>query len=400
MAATEKPPVEFRSLHSRYTGHGTLTRAPRPDEFVVCFDDQFKDGFRRKDWAVWSAESGDVAWTWREPEGFRDPGADGSTFFRPAASPDGRRFAAAFVRRTGKPADEPEYGVRVFRTDGTPVAKLVGPEDRVIRIAWADDARLVSVGEDGMARVWRLDDRAPGGGTEVAAFDGHLIRRGRHWLACDVGCVAVSPDGRTAATGDAVGNVLLWDAGTGKLVHRLRKVIHDEVIHDEVNDDEVNDVRFFPDGSKVAICTAAGQVEVYDAATGLLVCGSSFLGTPGVLPPRALVSKSHPAALGLDVSRSGRFVAYDVHSLVGVRDYNLVRVLDVRTGKIVGELSDAGLEVDGIKFNEFFERPAGEQYRERARLGFGSPHFIENDGGILIPTGHKRVAVWHPSLPE
>jgi len=66
--------------------------------------------------------------------------------------------------------------------------------------------RVISVCGDGSIRIWSAveDNRA--------AFVGHLsgVRR-----------VAISPDGETAATGDLIGNVRLWNVRTGEQRHSL-----------------------------------------------------------------------------------------------------------------------------------------------------------------------------------
>ena len=70
--------------------------------------------------------------------------------------------------------------------------------------------------------------------------------------------VALSPDGKTLATGDASGTAYLWDAGTGRQTATLRSGA------------KVFTVAFSPDGALVATGDGNGRTYLWQTATGQL----------------------------------------------------------------------------------------------------------------------------------
>ncbi len=78
---------------------------------------------------------------------------------------------------------------------------LSGHGGRVLGLATVGSA-LLSASADRTARVWDVEK-----GEMLVLFSGH---------EAEVNAAALSPDGKTAATGGEDGAVRLWDAGTGK----------------------------------------------------------------------------------------------------------------------------------------------------------------------------------------
>jgi WD40 repeat protein len=173
-----------------------------------------------------------------------------------AYSPGGDRLVSAGADRTVAVWDAVKLGPPLFR--------LVGHGVTIWHVAYAPDGkRLASAGQDGTVRVWDAD-RA---GAPVP-WVGHKSQ---------VTAVALSPDGRRVASAggdwDPVairyihGELKLWDADTGRIVHDLKD-----------HADGVTAVAFSSDGQRLASASgvwderahryAAGEIKLWDASTG------------------------------------------------------------------------------------------------------------------------------------
>jgi len=82
-----------------------------------------------------------------------------------------------------------------------------------------------------------------------------------------VDSVAFSPDGKMLATGDAAGEVVLWHTATGT-----------EIGHPLVDGNAVDSVAFSPDGKTLASGDAAGDVVLWDTASGTKIYQHNALG--------------------------------------------------------------------------------------------------------------------------
>jgi hypothetical protein len=113
-------------------------------------------------------------------------------------TPDGRWLLSSSLDRT----------IRVWETaTGSELQRWTGATAPVMTLALAADGRRVLAGcRDGTASVWDV-----AAGAEVSRYLG----------ARSIVLTALSPDGRYAAAVDATPILHLWEADTGKNLHRL-----------------------------------------------------------------------------------------------------------------------------------------------------------------------------------
>jgi WD40 repeat protein/tRNA A-37 threonylcarbamoyl transferase component Bud32 len=170
--------------------------------------------------------------------------APGSGEFRGVTfSHNGRRLAAACG--DGK--------IRVWDQHTQRATELSGHDAFAYSVAFhpLDDNRLASSGSDGLVRIW---DVASGHSAlrplpGVKAYAVGLAR-----------CVAYSPNGEMLAAASDPGAVCVWDASTGRSIHRL-----------EGHEVRASSVAFSRDGSLLATGSWSGAICLWDSRTGQLI---------------------------------------------------------------------------------------------------------------------------------
>lgn len=193
---------------------------------------------------VWDARSGERVQTMNRPAGV----------VRPVAwSPDGRLLAAGSSDGTVTLWDA---------TAGRQAHILKGHTNIVHAIVFSPDSKtLVSGSSDRTVRLWDVRTGAEVGAlSQPGLVDGAKPSRGIPGM---VFAVAISPDGKTVASGggDGVseaGELVLWDAGTGKQRRRLLGA----------DEQQVWAAAFTPDGKLLASGFTGGAVRLFDVRTG------------------------------------------------------------------------------------------------------------------------------------
>ena len=232
-----------------------------------------------------------------------------------------------------------------------PKRRLVGHEGGVYTVAFSPNGKLLASGAaDRTVMLWNYPlgevFGAPLVQTRAAALP--LSRAGSASL------VALSPDGRTVASGGNSGQVLLTDARTGALRGVLRA--HDQALAD---------IAFDPTGHLLAAAYGDGTIRLWDPANATAV-GAPLLGHIG-------------AVYSIAFNRSGTMLVSGGHD-------GTIRVWDVRTHtELDGPMRGDSAAVYAVTFSPDGQEIASGGDGRAIRFWSVSTHQLAPPG--LIPLG-------------
>jgi RNA polymerase sigma factor (sigma-70 family) len=241
---------------------------------------------RKDDVARYDARSWDFD-PWPNADAFKGSGVTAVAY-----SPDGKRLAVSDGKRT-RVIDL--VGSGEVSMGGPPAAEK-NPNPLPAGVAWAPDGkRLALIRHEKWEGHWPVVLWGAGDGRGMELLSGHDD---------PVQSVAWSKDGKWVATGGADGKVVLWDAATGKELHRID-------VGGRSGKSDVRALAFSPDGTTLAAAVEfdegknARRVVLIRPATGERYQDLQFF----THPPRALAfspdGKTLVVGCGRDNDKAG-----------------------------------------------------------------------------------------------
>jgi WD40 repeat protein len=232
------------------TGSPILNLSHPIEAWLLSFSPDGKrlaSGGRDKSIRIWDTDTG---------EKVRDIPVGGQFAYGVTYSPDGRYLLVDDVGESGDPKVKPgeNHTIKVWDVPSGQEAGIVGRHRlQIWCLAFSPDGkRLVSVSNDGTAKLWRWDPARPGQPQEpLVQLSVRTIGFGNE--------AAFSPDGQILATAAEEHTVKVWDAKTGDRLETLRGHTGD-----------VHAVAFSRNGRWLATAGEDSAIRLWDAKSWTL----------------------------------------------------------------------------------------------------------------------------------
>ena len=276
------------------------------------------------------------------------------------------------------------------------------PKEAITEVGFTDDGKFaITAGTDGTARLWRPDGKFvrsfrhpgpvseavvnrqgdllatvakdPNGHSFVRIFDARNGRLLHRLPELGMKVAAFGPNGRILATGSADDTARLWNARTGKQLHKPLEQHAD-----------VSDVAFSPDGSLLATAGQDGGTWVWDVATG-----TRYLVITGTTNP----------TFSVDFSRDGRFLVSSSRD-GSARVFALGNLEGTVVARLVGHdggVTSAAFSPDGLvgtvgedETARLWDAGAEDQLRTlRPYSALVTTVAVAHDGRLLVADGRE-----------
>jgi WD40 repeat protein len=199
-------------------------------------------------------------------------------------SPDGQLLASGGVDNTA----------RIWKVLGDAPTKNLAHPNLVDAVVFNSTGNLLATGcHDGAVRIWDVAK-----GQQVRQINAHTTP------AAPVYCIAWTPDGKQILTGSMDHSMKLWDAGSGKLVQEFKKFKDKDF--EKGHRDAVFCLALSPDGKTLASGSSDHTLKLWNVTNGTVI--AEFV-NPSLKSGAGAPAAAHPGwVYGLRFTPDGKYL--------------------------------------------------------------------------------------------